>query len=148
MRISGRFFTASIFGLAMIGILLVAGPNTADARPKYLKGFKKEYKDLVKKLKKQSKAETDKAKKKKLKVNCFVCHYGKKKKNRNDYGDAMGKALGKKKVKEADLIEKALKKIEKGKSSVKGKTFGDLIKAGKLPGTAPKKKAGSKKDAK
>jgi hypothetical protein len=38
---------------------------------------------------------------------------------------------------EVDKIKEALKKTEKGKSSVEGKTFGDLINDGKLPGKAP-----------
>jgi len=55
------------------------------------------------------------------------------KKKRNNYGMALRKALGKKNVKKSDVIKKALKSIESGKSAVAGKTFGDLLKAGKLP---------------
>ncbi len=45
----------------------------------------------------------------------------------------MAKAFGKKKVKAAADVKAALIKIEKEKSKVEGKTFGDLLKAGKLP---------------
>ena len=41
-------------------------------------------------------------------------------------------------------VAAALKKIEGKKSHVKGKTFGDLIKEGKLPGND--KPAGDKED--
>jgi hypothetical protein len=68
---------------------------------------------------------------------CAVCHVGEKKSNRNDYGKELATALGAKNVKAAKDIEAALKKAEDGKSSVEGKTFGDLIKEGKLPGKKP-----------
>jgi hypothetical protein len=68
---------------------------------------------------------------------CNACHYGAEKKNRNDYGQAVGTALGKTGVKDADEIGKALKKAADQKSSVEGKTFADLIQAGKLPGKRP-----------
>ena len=80
------------------------------------------------------------------KSKCSVCHYGKTKKNRNDYSKALSMFLKKadyktKRVKlEPDLVDKelteAFEKVEKMKS-VGGETFGALIKAGKLPGTAP-----------
>jgi uncharacterized coiled-coil DUF342 family protein len=75
---------------------------------------------------------------------CFVCHYGKTKKNRNDYGKALSKHLKADAYKEirkdkealAKKVAEALEKVEKAKS-VSGEEFGKLIKAGKLPGTAP-----------
>lgn len=94
----------------------------AQARPEYLnKGFTPAYPAL--------KAEIETAK-------CLVCH-GSEKKVRNDYGMAVGKALGEKMVKDEEKIKAALKKAEGEKSSTEGKTFGDLIKSGKLPGKAP-----------
>ena len=75
-----------------------------------------------------------------------MCHYGKSKKNRNDYGMALSKLLDKDNYKTARIKEEpeqvdkelteAFTKVEKEKS-VSGTTFGDLIKAGKLPGTEP-----------
>ncbi len=100
---------------------MMNGPD-AQARPKYLEGFKKAYPDLM------SQVETAK---------CGVCHFGNKKTDRNDYGKAVGTAAGEKNVMAADKIEEALKKAEKEKSSTEGKTFGDLIKDKKLPGKNP-----------
>jgi len=78
------------------------------------------------------------------KAKCNVCHFGKKKANRNDYGKALSKFFTKddyKKLKDdkpalKKKIEDAFKACLKEKSG-SGKTFGELIKAGKLPGTAP-----------
>ena len=81
-----------------------------------------------------------------LKSSCNVCHYGKSKKNRNDYGMALSKDL-KKSVftkdflkaepeKAKQLIITGLKNGEAAKSKG-GSTFGELIESGKLPGTAP-----------
>ena len=63
-----------------------------------------------------------------------MCHVGKKKKNRNDYGKALAKLMGKKNQKAAEAIDAAFAKAEK-KKNAKGVTFGSLIKDGKLPGT-------------
>uniref|UniRef100_A0A7C2P230 Cytochrome c domain-containing protein n=1 Tax=Schlesneria paludicola TaxID=360056 RepID=A0A7C2P230_9PLAN len=111
-----------VCGLALAGLVVASASRQAEARPKYLGEFKGSYEKLA--------AEADK-------VKCNVCHYGTEKKNRNDYGKAVGEALGAKNVMEADKIKEGLKKAEKGKSSVEGKTFGDLINDGKLPGKAP-----------
>ena len=56
------------------------------------------------------------------------------KEKRNNYGMALKKALGKENVKDEDAIKAAMTKIEKEKSAEDGKTFGDLLEAGKLPG--------------
>jgi hypothetical protein len=68
-------------------------------------------------------------------VKCGVCHVGASKKNRNDYGKAIVKALdGKKAVKDKDAIVDVLKTAAKEKNS-DGKTYGDLLDAGELPAT-------------
>jgi hypothetical protein len=76
---------------------------------------------------------------------CNVCHFGTSKKNRNDYGQALS-SLGVTKENydalkgDQDKLNAALKDLfKKGEAakSVSGKTFGELIKEGKLPGTAP-----------
>lgn len=92
--------------------------DTAEARPQFKKAAAAAYPDnaAVKK------------------AGCGACHPVKDKKKRNDYGVALGKALGKKNEKNADAIKAAFKKAEAGKSATEGKTFGDLLKAGKLPG--------------
>jgi hypothetical protein len=109
-------------GVAFAGAALVSAPQAAQARPGYLKAFNATYPAL------KDAAEGAK---------CGICHFGEKKTNRNDYGKAMGEALGAKDIKvEKDIVD-ALKKAEAGKSSTEGKTFGDLIKDGKLPGKNP-----------
>lgn len=74
---------------------------------------------------------------------CNVCHMGTSKKDKNEYGKAVAKFLSKAefdKVK-ADaeaakkFISEGLTKAEAEKSSG-GQTFGELLKAGKLPGGA------------
>lgn len=89
----------------------------AQARTEYNKAFVAKYRDLAEQAKE---------------VKCGLCH-GKSKKMRNSYGKAVGAALGAKKVKDMEEITKALTKAEAAKSDVEGKTFGDLIKDGKLP---------------
>ena len=117
MRKSWTLFAC---GLALAAANVWLAP-TADARPEYNTQFWDAYPSL-KDLKDATK--------------CEACH-GKDKKVRNDYGKSVGEALGEAKVKDAEKIKGALKKAEAGKSSVDGKTFGDLIKDGKLPGKAP-----------
>lgn len=107
---------------------LVLGVSAQDAaaRPKYATAATSKYADLAKK------AGTD------GKLQCGMCHTSKdnaKKKIRNNYGAAVGKALGKANVMDEDEIKKALEKAEADKSATDGKTFGDLIKDGTLPGT-------------
>jgi len=73
-----------------------------------------------------------------LKAKCYVCHQGKKKKHHNRYGAELVKLLDKKKDKKnpRKIIE-ALEKVAKMHTDVKDKkspTYGDLIKASKLPG--------------
>ncbi len=111
------------FLIATVALTLVAAnAPQAQARPKYLAVFTEEYSSL--------KSLIDKTK-------CAVCHPtadNRKKKKRNDYGMAMEKALGEQNVSDAAKIKSVLKSIESEKSE-SGKTFGDLIKDGKLPGT-------------
>lgn len=117
-----------IGGLMAVAIVLLASPQ-ADARPQYNKAFLKRYPKLAVAAKK---------------VKCNVCHRkkkaGEKGKPRNDYGAAIVKAGMKKNCKIAAKIVEALLKTEKS-VVVKGKkeTFGDRLKAGKLPATPAKK---------
>ena len=116
MRILRILLTASC-GLA--ALLAVAVPNPSPARPQYLRGFHSNYEELES-ITKQAK--------------CAVCHCGKTKKAWNDYGDALKKELGDKNVKDREAIDKALDAIESLPSHVPDKTFGDLIREGRLPG--------------
>jgi len=68
-------------------------------------------------------------------VKCAVCHDAKDKKIRNDYGKALDKLLDKKAdAKDKEKIQKALDTVFDEKVPGKEETFGDRIKAGKLPG--------------
>ncbi len=81
---------------------------------------------------------------------CFVCHdpkEPKKKKKRNRYGEELAKLLDKKKDKKnTEKIVEVLKTVAAIHTDPKDEaspTYGDLIKAGKLPGgkfVKPKKK--------
>jgi len=81
-------------------------------------------------------------------VKCNFCHVDKESKEvRNDYGQALIKSgLTEEKYKELkadkakleECVKGAMKKAEAEKSA-SGATFGELIKAGKAPGTPPKK---------
>ena len=107
--------------------------RTASARP--------EYKTQLDELTKNSKF-ADALKEHK----CNVCHYGKSKKNRNDFGKALNKTMSEdvfKKLKAEDNKEKMTKKIDEAlkaamkEKSPSGKTFGELMDAGELPAKNP-----------
>ena len=120
MHTTWKMKTAIVLGLALLGCLLLSHTQTANARPQYTKQFVVDYpalKDLAKKAK------------------CKICHPEKKKKVINSYGKAMKEGLpGKKKnCKDKPAITKAFKDSEPKPSDIPGKTFGDLIKEGKLP---------------
>lgn len=114
-----------IFGVAVICLFVVSiFQSGADGRPQYRAEFEGKYKgDLGT-----------------TKVTCGACHpdEGKDKKKRNNYGAAFEKIVAKNE-KDKDAINKALDEVAKKDSHVKGKTFGDLIKEGKLPAEPEKK---------
>ena len=97
-----------------VGVFLT---RQAQARPNYCKTFIAQYENVK---------EAKEAK-------CAICHPGKEKKERNAYGVALSKCLGAEKIKDEAKIKESLKKVEGEKSAVEGKTFGDLLKDGKLP---------------
>jgi len=117
----------------LVAAMLIGFSGSVDARPQYNKAHDEMHKDAP---------NADAMKEAK----CNKCHYGKKKADRNDYGKALIK-LGltgdnyKKKNKddkpglEKDIKE-ALEKVLKEKNG-DDETYGDRIKAGKLPGTNP-----------
>ena len=109
----------SFLVIAGIVALLAAGhfhSETAQARPNYNMAFQATYDFAAAK-----------------EAKCNVCHMGTEKKMRNPYGVAVGKALGEAKVTDAAKIKAAFETANGEKSAVAGKTFGDLIKDGKLP---------------
>ncbi len=71
---------------------------------------------------------------------CNVCHFGKSKKDKNEYGKAVGKYLTKKDYEavkaDADAakkyVQEGLAKAEAEKSA-SGKSFGEMLKGGELP---------------
>jgi len=76
-----------------------------------------------------------------VEAKCNVCHTGDNKKMKNDYGKAVGKYLTKAKYMEIKEDEAAAKKyIQEGlqkaetEKNAAGKTYGEMIKAGSLPG--------------
>jgi len=75
-----------------------------------------------------------------VEAKCNVCHAGESKKMKNEYGKAVGKFLSKAKYNEIKEDEAAAKKyISEGlqkaeaEKAAAGKSYGELIKAGKLP---------------
>lgn len=68
---------------------------------------------------------------------CNACHYGNDKQNRNDFGKEFGRTLGQNSSKDGEKIKAALRAAEQQKSATPEQTFGDLIRAGKLPGKRP-----------
>lgn len=121
MRTVNWGLTAGILGL--VALVFGAGtPTEVDARPKYKEMFEQKYPGLAGEV---------------AKVKCGVCHppaAAEMKKVRNNFGQALGKALNAKNVADEETIKKALSTIESETSATEGKTFGDLIKAGTLPG--------------
>src|SRR3954467_4490542 len=103
----------AVFGLLVAAILLAPSAGTVEARPPYKKAFEKKYPKVKK-------------------ADCNICHVGEEKKDRNDYGKAVGEALGATKVTDPKKIEKALDTAAKKEVS-EGKTFGDKLKKGERP---------------
>jgi hypothetical protein len=128
MRKIRNVASSVVCGFAVFGLLLVAA-DTVEARPPYLETFQKQYPNVM---------EASKQK-------CNVCHFGKSKKNGNNYGESVGVALGAKNIPKAEQqkVIDAMKKVEAEKSAVEGKTYGDLIKDGKLPAEGFEPKEGS-----
>ena len=70
---------------------------------------------------------------------CNICHQGKTKTVRNVYGRALSRFLSEDDAENKERIRAALDKAAQVKSNPDdphSPTFGDLIKAGKLPGSA------------
>ena len=111
--------------LTLAGAVLLSGFQTAEARPQNRTQFLKQYP----KVKDENPSS----------MNCLICHEPKADsesmpdtKKRNNYGQALMGVI-EKNERDADKIVEAMKKVEKENSAIKGKTFGDLLKEGKLP---------------
>ena len=112
-----------VCSLAILAIITCASaPRAAHARPKYSMAFIERYEKI------------EEAKD----VKCAICHgpkgedKGGDKKKLSDYGKALKEALGKKNVMDAGDIKKGLEKAEEADAG-DDKTFGDILKDGKLP---------------
>lgn len=113
-------------------VVALAATSSAFATPVFKKAFDEQYgkNEAIKKASEEAK--------------CNVCHFGNSKKNKNDYGKALSELLKKDNYKEDRVkaepeavkkeLDEAFKKVEAAKSKG-GDTFGDRLKAGKLPGS-------------
>ncbi|MFM8292176.1 MAG: hypothetical protein ACKONH_12885 [Planctomycetia bacterium] len=115
-----------------LGVALAGGGL---ARPAFaIKQFQDEFKSLYVQEGTPLAAEVERAK-------CNICHVGKDKKERNAYGKALDERLDKKADKDdKEKIRKMLEEVAALPSDPDKKdspTFGDLIKAGKLPVATP-----------
>ena len=123
----------AVCGAALAVLSIAVSPEQAQARPQYRAAFAKKYPEL-----KELEAEKK----------CAVCHpKADDKKVNNYYGVALKGELekqfpGMKNVKDKDALDKALGEIEKvaskapkAEGSEEMKTFGELIKEVKLPGS-------------
>jgi hypothetical protein len=122
--------------LSLCGFLI--GTLLAKVDPVYgIDAFKKEF--VNKYVKKEPATDSEKALAAAVaKANCNVCHVGKAKKTRNEYGKALDELLDKKTdIKDAAKIQGALEKVAGMKSDPKdpnSPTFGQRIEKGQLPG--------------
>lgn len=121
-----RSLTIRVFSLALaIGLGAIGRDAFA------IKQFSDQFKELYVKEGTPLAAEVETAK-------CNVCHKGKKKTDRNAYGEALAKLLDKKADKDdVEKIRKALETVANESSNPEdpaAPTFGDLIEEGKLPG--------------
>jgi len=104
-----KFVLTLVCGAAVLALAL----DSADARPPFTKVFTETYPDVTA-------AATAK---------CNICHVnGQEKKVRNDYGKAVGGAIGAKGEKDLAKVKAALKKVEE-----EHKEWAEKLKAGKLP---------------
>jgi hypothetical protein len=119
----------------MATAIMVAGKSAWAIKPFEVE-FKKMYykpngdaneKKLAEAIDKISTGDSD------AKTACAICHVGKTKKERNDYGKALNKLVTKMDKDDTKKIAESIKAIE-GEKNAAGKTFGELIKAGTLPG--------------
>jgi hypothetical protein len=112
--------------LALAGVVWLTSARPAEARPQYLGVWLQTYPEVAQKNNV------------KAAVKCNVCHFGATKKNRNDYGKAIVKALdGQKNLKDKDKFTEILKTAAKDKNA-DGKTFEELLQANELPGSKGK----------
>ena len=101
---------------AVAGCLFAWSARPVQAQKQYMDAMAAKYEGLAEQIKEQK---------------CGVCH-GKQKTQRSEYAKALEKALGEKKVKDVEKINAALDAVA-AMEYANGKTYGDLLKEGKLP---------------
>jgi hypothetical protein len=124
-------FALMVAGGTILGICA----GTAQSRPAYFKAFNAKYvkPDGTPDEKAFAAAVKD--------AKCAVCHEGESKKNRNAYGKELAKLFVPPNEKDPAKIDEALDKVAEmhvDPKDPKSPTFGDLIKAGKLPASDAK----------
>ena len=156
-RLSWKIIAGLALAVMVTALGHVAQPRPAQAQKYHLEKFAKTYPQTEaaqKELETKYDATTSGSAKF---MRCMVCHERVKraapvgdsthylpKKKRNAYGKALFAALKElddeskgekrgKKVKDEKIFQAALKKVEAEKDPVTGKTFGELLKDGKLP---------------
>ncbi len=144
-----RLCTVLVCSVAVMAVYSFGRLDSAQAYPTFLKAFQKKYVG-------DEKTDTEKTLAKEIKraKKCYVCHDprpgadGKvSKKNRNPYGQALNKYLTEKDKKDVKKAEEMLSKVENMKPDGSDKTFGELIKEGKLPIEFKDAKTGTDDDA-
>lgn len=124
-----------IFGALLACGVMLAGAPVAHAVDAFKKEFDAKY------VKKDSAEPNEKSLAEAVAAaKCNVCHAGKSKKERNEYGKALATLLKKGDAKDTAKIQDALEKVAAMKSSsadASAPTFGELISQGKLPGGTP-----------
>ena len=137
-----RKFYLTLFVGALAGFCMLASAEQANAVKFFKTGFEARY------IGEEPSTDAQKSIAATVKTTkCYVCHVkGEKKKVRNAYGDALSKLLDKDNFKAARRtampketaaeVQAALEKVEAMKVDPKADdspTWGDLLKAGKLP---------------
>ena len=123
-RPARRLIGGAALAALAAGLLLAPAPNGADvaqARPQHMKFFANKYSATL---------DADEIKN----VKCSICHEKtqKEKKFRNPYGIALAEVVAENE-KDETAFAAALDKVAAMSSCVPDKTYGDLIKDGKLP---------------
>jgi hypothetical protein len=102
---------------AVVCALFAADSRPVRAQKDYMDAMKNKYEPVAKLIEEQK---------------CAVCHGKSSKKQRSEFAKSLEKALGEKKVKDADKIAKAFETVA-DQEFADGKKYGELLKDGKLP---------------
>jgi len=102
--------------VAVAGVIFSVEAQPVRAQKQYMDALSAKYPKVAAEVKTQQ---------------CKVCH-GKQKTQRSEFAKGLEKALGAKKVKDVEKINKALDTVA-GQEYANGKKYGDLLNEGKLP---------------